>query len=203
MKKEKSSAPKKLRICTFIGWFITMILLLQIQYFIQALITDNDRYEIRCQQPIGVTNGQQIYSLFKDGIEKYDVDINTYMLLDDNGNTDLKYCVLMEESSRLAYCLILCGMMIVVIDLVKNAAAGSPFTHKNANRIRLIGGLQFALAIVPGLVIFLMKFFRFQYSSLRIEVTSFFMFAVGFAIMTLAQVFDYGVKLQEDVDSIA
>ena len=203
MKKESNSTQKTFRICTLIGWIFTMTLLFQVKYFFEALTTAEERYEIRLQQPLGMTNGQQIYSLYKDGEYKYDADINEYGLLDENGNTDLRYCVLMEESSRLAYSAILCAMMIVVIQLIQNATASSPFTHKNANRIRLIGGLQFALAIVPGLVVFLMKFFRFQYSNLHFDQKSFFMLTIGFAIMVLAQVFDYGVKLQEDVDSIA
>ena len=203
MKKKKNPTQKTFQICSFIGYFFAVLLLFQVQYFIEALTTANDRYEIRHQQHIGVTNGQQIYSLHKDGEYKYDVDINVYGLLDENGNTDLRYCVLMEESSKLAYSGILCAMMIVIIQLIRNATTGSPFTHKNVNRIRLIGALQFALAVVPGLIVFLMHFFRFQYASLKFDQKSFFMFIVGFAIMVLAQVFDYGVKLQEDIDSIA
>ena len=93
--------------------------------------------------------------------------------------------------------------MIVVIVIINSTIVGSPFTHQNANRIRLIGVLQFALAIVPGLVSFLMKFVKFEYANLQMQWTGFYMFILAFAIMTLAQVFDYGVKLQEDIDSIA
>ena len=63
--------------------------------------------------------------------------------------------------------------------------------------------MQLALAVVPGLIAFTMKFFKFEYSSLRFQWPGFFMFIIAFAIMTLANVFDYGVKLQEDIDSIA
>jgi hypothetical protein len=36
-----------------------------------------------------------------------------------------------------------------------------------------------------------------------LTLNGFYMLVIGFAIMVIAQVFDYGVKLQEDVDSIA
>jgi hypothetical protein len=109
----------------------------------------------------------------------------------------------MEEVKRLTYSIILGAMMLVVMVIVGSTGKGSPFTHSNAKCIRLIGALQFALAIVPGLVTFLMSFFKFEYAYLPFTLNGFYMLVVGFAIMVIAQVFDYGVKLQEDVDLIA
>ena len=93
--------------------------------------------------------------------------------------------------------------LIVVIIIVNDTIEGAPFNRKNVKRIRLIGALQIALAVVPGLAAFLMKFFKFEYGNFQLQWTGFYMFIIAFAIMSLAQVFDYGVKLQEDVDSIA
>ena len=187
----------------FCSFFIAMLLLFQVQDFVEEIFTKRDAYEIRYEMPLGVTNGQKVYVLYRNGKSFNDVDINEYMLLDENGETDLKYCALMHHAKNLSYSLILGAMMLVVILIANSAIESSPFTHKNVNRIRLIGALQFALAIVPGLVRFLMCFFRFQYVNASFSYNDLYMFAIGFAIMTLAQVFDYGVKLQEDVDSIA
>ena len=98
---------------------------------------------------------------------------------------------------------ILSSMLIIVIVIVNSTIEGAPFTRQNAKRVRLIGVLQLALAIVPGLVSLLMKFFKFEYANIQFHWTDFYMFIIAFAIMSLAQVFDYGVRLQEDVDSIA
>ena len=203
MEAKLAKGQKKIRIMQFLTFFITIFLLFQAMDFVEELFTARDAYEIRYEVPVGVTNEQKIYTLYKNGESYGDVDINEYTLLDEDGNPDLKYCVLMHQAKRFSYSLILGAMMIVVIAIANSAIGASPFTHKNANRIRLIGALQFALAIVPGLVRFLMCFFRFQYVNATMDINGFYMFAIGFAIMTLAQVFDYGVKLQEDIDSIA
>ena len=202
----KDSMKKKqmfIRISTFAAYVIVLLLMFQTRDFIGAIFAKDDSYEIRYEEPIGVTNQQKIYMLYKNGQYVEDADLNRLCLLDDQGNTDIRYCVLIKEARRLSYSIILGAMMLVVILIANSASNGTPFTHKNAMRIRIIGGLQFALAVVPGLVAFLMNFFRFQYANLSLTLNGFYMFIIGFAIMVLAQVFDYGVKLQEYMDSIA
>ena len=194
---------KKIRIMQGISFFLVMILLFSLQDLIRDLRTNNDQYEIRLEMPFGVTNGQQVYELFRDGEHVRDVDYNEFNLLDENGNMDVKYCLLIQDVRNLSYVIILSAMLIIVITIVDNSIGGSPFTRQNAKRIRMIGILQIAIAIVPGLTTFLMKFFKFEYASIEFRWTNFYMFIIAYAIMTLAQVFDYGVKLQEDVDSIA
>jgi len=194
---------KKIRIMQALAGGLVVILLLTVQDFIQDLMKRGDHFEIRFEEPYGMTNGQRVYELYRNDEHVCDVDFNEFNLLDENGNTDYWYCLLIQDVRNLSYAIILCIMLIVVIVIVNDTVGGTPFTHQNANRIRLIGILQFALAIVPGLVAFIMKFVKFEYSSLRLQWTGFYMFIIGFAIMTLAQVFDYGIRLQEDVDSIA
>ena len=194
---------KKVRIMQALAGGLVVLLLLTVQDFVQDLMKRGDRFEIRFEEPYGMTNGQQVYKLYRNDEHVCDVDFNEFNLLDENGNTDYWYCLMIQDARNLSYAIILCLMLFVVIVIVNDTVDGSPFTHRNANRIRLIGVLQFALAIVPALVAFTMKFVKFMYSSTRLEWTGFYMFIIGFAIMTLAQVFDYGVRLQEDVDSIA
>lgn len=194
---------KKIRIMQALAGGLGAILLLTVQDFIQDLMKRGDHFEIRFEEPYGMTNGQRVYELYRNDEHVCDVDFNEFNLLDENGNTDYWYCLLIQDVRNLSYAIILCIMLIVVFVIVNDTVGGTPFTHQNANRIRLIGILQFALAIVPGLVAFIMKIVKFEYSSLRLQWTGFYMFIIGFAIMTLAQVFDYGIRLQEDVDSIA
>ena len=206
-RKNMDKATKKTlrfqQICAAIAFLIIFILLIQTKDFVTAALSKMDRFEVRLEEIKEVSNHQKTYQLFKNEEYYGDVDINFYGLMDENENTDYWYCHLIESARSLAFSVILGAMMIVVIIIVMSASKGTPFTHRNANRIRLIGALQFALAIVPGLVKFLMTFFRFEYVSTPLTLNGFFMFVVGFAIMVIAQVFDYGVKLQEDVDSIA
>ena len=194
---------KKVRIMQALTTFLVMIMLFSVKDFVEDLRSKDANYEIRYEMPLGVKNGQHVYELFKDGEHVCDVDYNEFNLLDENGNLDIWYCLLIQDVRNLCYVVILSAMLIVVIIIVNDTIEGAPFSRPNAKRIRLIGVLQIALAIVPGLVAFIMKFFKFEYANLQLQWTGFYMFIIAFAIMTLAQVFDYGVKLQDDVDSIA
>ena len=202
-KKMLKERRKKVRFMQAVAFFLVMIMLFSVEDFVTDLMSKNESFEIRYEMPLGVTNGQHVYELFRDGEHVCDVDVNEFNLLDENGDTDIRYCLLIEDVRNLCYVIILSIMMIVVIIIVNDTIAGSPFTRKNVKRIRWIGVLQIAIAIVPGLVTLLMKFFKFEYANIQFRWSNFFMFIIAFAIMSLAQVFDYGVKLQEDVDSIA
>ena len=203
MKDNYKQRQKKVRFMQCLSFFLVMIMLFSLQDFFEDFFSKNEQYEIRYEMPFGMTNGQHVYELFKDGEHKCDIDINEFNLLDENGNMDIRYCLLIQDAKSLCYVVILSAMLIVVMIIVNDTIEGSPFSHQNAKRIRLIGILQIGLAILPGLVRFVMTFFKFEYVNLQLQWNGFYMFIIAFAIMTLAQVFDYGVKLQEDVDSIA
>ena len=194
---------KKIRIMQALAGAFVVLLLLTAQDFVRDLMKKGDRYEVRFEEPVGMTNGQRVYKLYQNEEHVCDVDYNEFNLLDENGNTDYWYCLMIQDARNLSYVIILCSMLVVVMLIVNDTVGATPFTHQTANRIRLIGVLQFALAIVPGLVAFIMKFIKFEYAGSQLRFTGFYMFIIAFAIMTLAQVFDYGVKLQEDMDSIA
>ncbi|MBE5861917.1 MAG: DUF2975 domain-containing protein [Lachnospiraceae bacterium] len=194
---------KKVRIMQSLTFFLVMIMMFSLQDFFRDLTSKDATYEIRYEMPFGVTNGQHVYELFKNGEHVCDVDYNEFNLLDENGNQDIWYCLMIQDVRNLCYMVILSIMLIIVIIIVNDTIDGSPFNRPNVKRIRLIGALQIALAVVPGLVTIVMKFFKFEYASIQFQWTGFYMFIIAFAIMMLAQVFDYGVKLQEDVDSIA
>ena len=194
---------KKIRFMQALTFFLVMIMMLSLQDFFRDLRSKNATYEIRYEMPLGVTNGQHVYELFKNGEHVCDVDYNEFNLLDENGNQDIWYCLMIQDVRNLCYVVILSIMLIVVIIIVNDTIDNAPFNRSNVKRIRLIGVLQFALAIVPGMSTLVMKFFKFEYANIQFNWTGFYMFIIASAIMSLAQVFDYGVKLQEDVDSIA
>lgn len=203
MDKKAKKRVRLMQISAIISVAIILILGARTKDFVRAVLSDGDNFEVRLEEDTDVTNHQQVYRLYKNNSYMGDIDYNRYSLLDKIGRTDIRYCVLIEEAKALTYSVLLGAMLIIAIVIAASSIDGTPFTKKNANRIRWIGVLQFGLAIVPGLVGFLMSFFRFEYTSLSFSVTQFYMFAIGVAIMILAQVFNHGVQLQEDVDSIA
>ena len=203
LSKEAKRRVRRLQITSIISLAIVMMLIFRAKDFVTAVFSKSDSYEIRLEEESNTEDRQQIYRLYKNGERMRDIDYNRYAVTDEKGNQDVRYCVLMEEAKSLAYAVLLGAMLILAIVVATASSGGTPFTRKNARRIRWIGVLQFGLAIIPGLVWFLMSFFRFEHTSIRLTMTSFYMFAIGVAVMILAQVFDHGVKLQEDVDSIA
>lgn len=203
LSKEAKRRVRRLQITSIISLAIVMMLIFRAKDFVTAVFSKSDSYEIRLEEESDTEGRQQIYRLYKNGERMRDIDYNRYAVTDEKGNQDVRYCVLMEEAKNLSYAILLGAMLIIAIVVAAASADGTPFTKKNAKRIRWIGVLQFGLAIIPGLVWFLMSFFRFEHTSIRLTMTSFYMFAIGVAVMILAQVFDHGVRLQEDVDSIA
>ncbi|MCR5815313.1 MAG: DUF2975 domain-containing protein [Ruminococcus sp.] len=214
-KTDKKKDAKRLLSLIILPYMFVVLLFFYGRDFIKDITADKDSYEIRYQEDvtyadedgkqekIDMTGGQKIYMLYRNGDYRGDVDINEFDMLDDDGNTDYRYCALIQEARGFSYTVILCAMITLIMFIVRSLKDGTPFTRANARRIKAVGILQFCLAIVPGLVVFLMKFFRFSHIRSTFTIDSLYMFIIGFVIMFIGQVFDYGVKLQEDNDLIA
>ncbi|MBR6336282.1 MAG: DUF2975 domain-containing protein [Ruminococcus sp.] len=216
-KTNKKKDASRLLSLIILPYMLVVLLFFYGRDFIKDITSDKDSYEIRYQEDvtyddtdgdgkkeeIDMTGGQKIYMLYRNGDYRGDVDINEFDMLDDDGNTDYRYCALIQEVRGFSYTVILFAMITLILFIVRSLKEGTPFTKANAKRIKAVGILQFCLAVVPGLVVFLMKFFRFSHIRSTFTIDSLYMFIIGFVIMFIGQVFDYGVKLQEDNDLIA
>lgn len=207
MKFSKTSSTAKnsrkiFLICQVFSALVIALLLTMTKDFITNVASKNDTYEIKYEEETTLENGQMIYRLYKNGEFMGDVNYNKYHLLDNDGKTDFKYCALIDSASELSYAVILCVMILLVVLIIRSTAENTPFTMANVKRIRAISLLQLALAIVPGMVTFVMTLAKFGYVSGTFSFGEFYMFIIAFVITMIAQVFDYGVKLQEDSDSI-
>ena len=201
--KNAEPSYKRLIIGTFFAYFFAMLILFSGIDFVKAAISKNSSYELKYEQEETTDNGQMVYRLYIDGELYGDADYELYSLLDKNGNTDYRWCFLIERAKELSYAVILALMILFVIIITTSTKGKTPFTPQNIKRIRIIGFLQLNLAFVPGLVVFVMKIIKFQYVSLRSSISWVYMLLIGFIILMLAQVFEYGVRLQEDNDLIA
>ncbi len=190
-------------VCQVISYVLAVLLFFMAHDLIVTVVADSASYEVRYEAEENLENGQMVYRLYKDGAYMSDVDPNRYYLLDSEGNTDFRYCALTEDVGSLVYATILGAMLMLVVKIIESTQRGTPFTKDNVRRIRAISLLQLALAIVPGAVKLIMTFARFDYVSSTFSLNSFYMLIIAFVIAMIAQAFDYGVKLQEDSDSIA
>lgn len=148
-------------------------------------------------------NQQKLYCLYINDIYCKDVDINNYSYVDSNGNTDYKYCALTEDANNLTCTLLLMAMITLIILIAKDSFEKTPFTHANVNRIKAIAILQLLFAALPGMVTFVMTMARFLNCHGTFNIRWFYPFIISVITALIANVFQYGVKLQEDSDSIA
>ncbi len=194
---------KWLNVSNAFVFMLAMIVFFTLESLITDAMTPADAFEVRFENESTVENAGTFYRLYVDGQYYGDVDHNRYGILDDEGNTDYKFCTVIEDVSKLTYTLLLSVMLLIVIHIARDSANSTPFTKKNINRVKMISVLQLLLAVLPGTVRMLMSFFRFNYYSSSFDITSWYMFVIAAVIALIAFIFQKGLDLQEDVDSIA
>ena len=202
---EKNATDKKRRRTLNIANAFALMLAIMVFFSLYSLIidamTDSSAYEVRFENDETFATQGKLYRLYVAGEEYCSIDYNKYSLTDDNGNTDYKYCTLIEDASRLTYTVILCAMLYIVIVIAKKSVDSTPFTKENINRVKLISLLQLLLAVLPGTVRVIMSFIRFNYYSSTFDITSWYLFAISAVIALIAFIFQKGLDLQEDVNS--
>ena len=193
----------KNNIISMCSYALVLIVVFMIGDLIEDIRTDGSAYELRYENDDTFNTAGKLYRLYIDGEYRADVDQNKYCLTDESGNTDYKYCTLIEDASRLTYTFILSAMIYIILMIAKDSMEGTPFNRKNIRLVKVISILQLMLAIVPGIVRMVLSFIRFNYYSSTFEIDSFYLFVIAFVISMIAHIFEKGLTLQEDVDSIA
>ena len=182
---------------------LAMIVFFTLYSLVIDIMTPASAYEVRFEEDETFATKGKLYRLYVNGSEYGDIDYNRYSLTDDTGNTDYKYCTIIEDASRLTYTVILAAMLLIVIFIAKDSMTSTPFTQTNINRVKCIALLQLLLAFAPGAVRMVMSFIRFNYYHSTFDITSWYLFAISAVIAMIAFIFQKGLALQEDVDSIA
>lgn len=188
---------------TFLSVLLVIIALFTLNDLIHDIRLDQSAYELRFEHDEAFPHSGDLYRLYVEGDHRADVDYNRYSLTDENGNTDYRYCALIEDASRLTYTLILCAMLYLVIMIARNSLGTSPFTRENIKLVKAISILQLLLAILPGSARLILTLTRFDYYHSTFDISSLYLLAIAFVIAALAFIFEKGLVLQEDVDSIA
>ncbi len=213
--KEKNTITKKTFLTEAAILMAAILAFFMTKDFISNLVTDKNQYEVRyeVEETLSDTSDddsnrdtgetQKLYRLYKNGEYIKDIDINKYSYVDDNGNTDYKYCALIEDAHALISTLLLAAMIVLGVLIVRESSDKTPFTKSNVNRIKAISILQLLYAVLPGMVSCVMTFFKFSYYNGGFDIRWFYMLIISFVTALIANVFQYGVRLQEDSDSIA
>ena len=207
MNKKQSTTRTPLRrtdhLLSFLSILLILIALFTLNDLIHDIRLDQSAYELRFERDETFSHSGNLYRLYVEGDYRADVDYNRYSLTDENGNTDCRYCTLIEDASRLTYTLILCAMLYLVIMIARNSLGSRPFTRENIRLIKAISILQLLLAVLPGTVRLILTLLRFDYFHSTFDISSLYLLAIAFVIAAIAFIFERGLALQEDVDSIA
>ena len=202
IKKNNRGSMKKyfiiiISMCLVVGFSIN-----RVKDFIVTLNANNISYEIKYERDKDIESNQKLYRLYKNGEYWKDVDINKYGMLDDKGNTDYKYCALMDEVYGLTGHVLVTVMFFLAL-LMAYYSGVTPFNKTNVILIRSISILMLLYAVLPGAIRLIMTIVRFSHYSSSLDLKSIYLIWVAVAVAIISHVFSYGVKLQEDNDSIA
>ena len=207
-KKAKEKDPNSIRrkkqmLVSVFSTALVVVLIFSLLDFVKLIGTDPSAFEMRYESDEKFSQAGKVYSLYISGEYYGTVDQNKYCMLDEDGNTDYKYCALMEQASRFTYILVLSVMLYLVLLIAKNTLDDAPFIRENIKLVKVIALMQLLLGILPGVVRTIMSFVRFDYSSTVLDEKWLYMVIIAFVIGALAVIFEKGLSLKEDVDSIA
>ncbi|HPE38662.1 MAG TPA: hypothetical protein PK567_04140 [Bacillota bacterium] len=207
MEKELKDFQKK-----FKKKFLTIIIVLI--YFCVLLIGTSfdrlsscfysaDKYDVQLIEETTIDNGQKYYNLYIDGKSRGPVDYDDYFSLNEDGETNFKDSYIAETvhdvSSNLCYIAIMVTVVWLLLDLSKGR---TPFSKRTVIMIRVMAFIEGLLAVIPGFGEFVTRFVSFSYVDATISMVPIHTIGLAGVFLCVAEIINYGIKLQEDSDSI-
>ena len=103
MKNSKKKNPETIRrnrqlLINALSTCVIVIILFTIFDFAEDIMTDASAYELRYEESETYPQEGKQYTMYVDGRFYGRVDQNKFCLQDEAGNTDYRYCVLMEDA---------------------------------------------------------------------------------------------------------
>ncbi len=200
-KKNKKSA--KLYIMDFLSFVLIMIVVFRAAGLVNLIGIDKADFVIKHEKVEEYPQAGEVYALYIDGENRCEVDWNEYAMLDENGNTDFKFCSIMNETAGLIYTILICTMLYLVIRIYCTSCGGNPFTATNIKLVKTISLLQLGVAFLPEVVRKTMSLIRFNYVHAVIEMERIYMLGIAVIICGIVFIFEKGLALKEDIDTIA
>lgn len=185
-------------ICILFGIFT----LFSVRGIVTLARTDLSAFRIALMDT-GVNQSQE-YHLYINDKECSPVDYNRYALHDFSGNTNYKQITVIHAATELISRIIVEIILILLYQLFVIAKKGmSPFIRKSAIILQIIGALCIALAVLPPLIGIAGSFLTFGYYSGYVSTMNVYVIIIGVAFAFIADIFQFGIALQQDSDSIA
>ena len=149
-------------------------------------------------------NHSQEYCLFIDGEEYGTIDYNEYAIYTFDGENDYKTATILDRFRYACDGFLLSAIMLLLFCFFLTAQKKQgPFIRQSVTILRVIGGLCVALALISPLVTLIVRLVTYGYANGSITPQNFFVFLIGLIFFMIAELFKYGVALQEDSNLIA
>lgn len=169
---------------------------------IMCLSKDQSAFQIKLTDT-GVNHSQE-YCLYIDGKKSDSIDYNDYALYTFDGETNYKAATIINKIQNICNLIIVDIILILLFRLftvVKNGK--TPFVKTSVTFLRAIACFCIALAVLSPIIGFCARFITFGYAVGSLETINFYIIITGCVFLMIAEIFNYGIILQEDSDSIA
>ena len=198
---------KKIRLDTFFLWILCgicgLVVLVHISQIEQYYKMNNSSFEVKLG-PTDTKNDTYNYYLYIDGEQYYPVDYNDYGRIDENGNTDIRANIIIDNLNGIVKSCLIGIILLILCEMFKEIKQGlTPFSMKNVKRLRIIAILSFFVALLPVAVNILSSVIIFGYMSLNFTTLNYYVIIIGVVLGIISEVFRYGCVLQDDIDQIA
>jgi ABC-type sugar transport system permease subunit len=187
-------------------FFINLVLIIMIA-MASSTVINIIKYSLKNPESFEVKfvndeNFKGLYCLFIDGENFKIVDYNDYLSsVDENGNTNIKMCVIIQEIGTLIRTIIMSIIFYFAYLILDNIM--EPFSNKNIKRFRFMAVLTMLLAILPAFFMIFIKSIYFSNINIKLSYNNFFILMMGILLGIISEIFKYGHELQEEIEQIA
>lgn len=148
-------------------------------------------------------NGTESAWLMIDG-ERY-IPIDAYEFMPNpKGEPVHKEHLMIDQGVELGKDVIILAILVLLFAMSCGYSKGkSPFNMRSVNFLRIIAILTLCLALVPEWLGMKIRASMTGSAATNIDTVEFYMMALALAVGMIAEIFRYGIAVQEDSDSIA
>ncbi len=148
-------------------------------------------------------NGTQTAWLMIDGERYTTIDSYEYMP-NPKGEPVNKEHLMIDQGVELGKDVIILAILVLLFVMSCSYSKGkSPFNMRSVIFLRIIAVLTLCLALVPEWLGMKIRASMTGSAATEIDTVEFYMMALALAVGMIAEIFRYGIAVQEDSDSIA
>ncbi len=148
-------------------------------------------------------NGTETAWLMIDGERYTTIDSYEYMP-NPKGEPVNKEHLMIDQGVELGKDIIILAILVLLFAMSCGYSKGkSPFNMRSVIFLRIIAVLTLCLALVPEWIGSSIRISLTGSAATQIDTVEFYMMALALAIGMIAEIFRYGIAVQEDSDSIA